>query len=400
VGNNASLILATLVLVLGMGHARRRALWRKRKRRLFVWAGGCAAIICWLVTNTPLNPHRPGIFSEAFSSKMWVIGGVTRSVIWLDTLEMIRQHQVTGVGPGCFTYVFPSMRSQFVPDDPEWLRFQGAYTNAAHNGLLQVWAELGPVGAFLLVAMVVAAFRALGRAGRAGGTRPAGWAAWGAISALAALCGTSVMTFPLQLPVPTLLFFVLLPMGEILSRAAHRPNRFTMPALAIQGRYGETVVYMEEMNRVTGVAGSFDLPRAVAVIAFVVWLAVCGQWMFSSWKPLVADIVYNRAHTARLMGDRQSADVLYQRALAIWPRHHDCRSEYSEFLLETGRYKECIDHLAIVFKRLDARELYWRRATAYDALGQKAQARRDFAIFRSRMPSISAKSNSDGISVP
>ena len=67
-------------------------------------------------------------------------------MIWLNALEMIHRHQLLGAGPGCFTFVYPRMRSAFLPVDPEWLRYPGAYTNAAHNEILQAWAETGPVG--------------------------------------------------------------------------------------------------------------------------------------------------------------------------------------------------------------------------------------------------------------
>ena len=470
VGNNASLILGFLILAAGMGKQRRKALWR-RKRRFLAWLAGCALAVAWLVADTPLNPHRPtgnaassglpGIFAEAFGSQRWKEGGPTRGVIWLNTLEMIRRNQLKGVGPGCFVYEYPGVRSPLVPNDPAWLRYQGTYTNAAHNTLMQVWAELGPVGALLLIAMVVAAFRALARHARL--TRPThpshpshsshsshpshpaappkplnGWIAWGGISALAVLCGASIMSFPLQLPATTLLFFALLPLGEMIGDPMRSEGGFHMPPVTLEGRWTETVLHLRGMKRIVAVGACFRVPRAAAAGALLTALVLCAFWMAQVWKPLVADAWYNQARNLdpllpysaaeeqyrlgialnpsraadiqkqfeqfkqqtrpdfRRNAAKSEADALYRRALALWPRHHDCRSRYTEFLLQTGRCQECVDQMQILLKRLNSTELYLRRASALRALGRNPEALRDLAAYIKRLPQFKSPPGAAG----
>ena len=472
VGNNAALILGFLILAAGMGKERRKALWR-RKRRFLAWLAGCALAVAWLVANTPLNPHRPtggaassglpGIFAEAFGSQRWKEGGPTRGVIWINTLEMIRRNQLKGVGPGCFVYEYPGMRSPLVPNDPAWLRYQGTYTNAAHNTLMQVWAELGPVGALLLIAMVVAAFRALARRAREASRalarqaisirpirpiRPSGlaappkplngWIAWGGISALAVLCGASIMSFPLQLPATTLLFFALLPLGEMIGDPTRSESGFHMPPVTLEGRWTETVLHLRGMKRIVAVGACFRIPRAAAVGALLPPVVLCGFWMAQVWKPVVADAWYNQARNLdpllpysaqeehyrlgialnpsraadiqkqfeqfkqqtrpdfRRNAGKSEADALYRRALALWPRHHDCRSRYSEFLLQTGRYQECVDQMEILLKRLNSTELYLRRASALRALGRNPEALRDLAAYIKRLPQFKSPPSAAG----
>ncbi|MBN1867708.1 O-antigen ligase family protein [Candidatus Sumerlaeota bacterium] len=385
VGANGALLLGALVVLFGIGRKRRAYAFVRRGLRLAVWAAGCAAIVLWLVVPTPLNPHRPGIFQEAFSSQRWIEGGPTRAIIWLNALETVRRHQLFGVGPGCLVYAFPSMQSAFVPDDPEWLAYQGLYTNAAHNTLLQTWAELGPVGALLLIAMVVAAFRALSRPARRGGWME-GWIAWGAIAALAVMVLTSLMTFPLVLPVSTFMFFCLIALSGAADDWARDEREFRMPSLVFQERWGEIALDLRGMKRVEAVEGAFHLPRPVAGALFVLAAAGAVLWIAHVWKPAVSDTVYNRARAARQAGSLDEADRLHRRALEIWPRHHDCRSAYSSFLLDQGRYRECIDELEIVFRRLDSPELYLRRADAWEGLGQTREARRDVSTYLSRVP--------------
>ncbi|HUT22719.1 MAG TPA: O-antigen ligase family protein [Sumerlaeia bacterium] len=417
VGANASLILAAFVLLVGMGHRRRRLLWRPGfRRRLLAWLGGCVLLVLWLVANTPLNPHRPGIFQEAFASERWIEGGPTRGIIWLNALEMIRRRQIFGVGPGCFSYVYPSIQSAFVPQEESWLRYQGLYTNAAHNSILQTWAELGPLGAFLLAAICVAAFRALARATRQGSPLD-GWIAWGGIAALTTLCATSMMTFPLQLPVSTLLFFALLPLGRMLAgRAGERGGvpGAAAPSLISQGRWGEWALFLEDMRRPTAFSVACNLSRGPRIVLGAAVVCACALWMIHAVRPLVSDAVYRQARDARAQGDLRiasarraspqisdaaapgtgldaeshyaRADRLFRRALTIYPNHTDCRSAYSDFLLARGRYEECVKQLAVVFERLDSSELYLRRGRALEGLGREYEARRDFATYRRRRP--------------
>jgi len=403
VGGNGALILSSILVLLGLGRKRLGWVWRHRRGRLVVWLAGCLLAIVWLVTDTPLNPHRPGIFQEAFGSERWEEGGPTRAVIWLNTFELIRQNQIKGVGPGCFPFWYPRVQSPFLPDDPNWLRYQGAYTNSAHNTILETWAELGPIGALLLVWMVWSAFAALGRVARRarGWKKPFdAWVAWGAIGALSAWCLDSMMTFPLLLPDLTLLFCCLLPLGALLDRGdPEGRGAFVLPSVTFERGWLRGSVESRDMRQIEALRFWLEGPRWGAGIGIFGIIVLAGFCAWFSGRPVVSDVRYKQAREreeardrALTQGDKTraaaldaEADALYRTALTLWPDHHDCRSAYTRYLLDAKRYEECLDNLARVFERLDSWELYERHRNACVGLGLQMEAQRDNRIILKRM---------------
>jgi tetratricopeptide (TPR) repeat protein len=242
------------------------------------------------------------------------------------------------------------------------------------------------------------------------------------------------MSFPLQLPATTLLFFALLPLGEMIGDPTRSEGGFHMPPVTLEGRWTETVLHLRGMKRIVAVGACFRVPRAAAAGALLAAVVLCGFWMAQVWKPVVADAWYNQARNLdpllpfsaeeeqyrlgialnpsraaeiqkqfeqfkqqtrpdfRRNAQKSEADALYRRALALWPRHQDCRSRYSEFLLQTGRCQECVDQMQILFKRLNSTELYLRRASALRALGRNPEALRDLAAYIKRLPQFGGPS--------
>jgi tetratricopeptide (TPR) repeat protein len=275
------------------------------------------------------------------------------------------------------------------------LRYQGLYTNAAHNELLQTWAELGPVGAFLLLGMIFYAFRALRRIVLASKreeknpphfARLDGWIAWGGIGALTVLCAAGIMSFPLQLPVSTVLFFALLPLGEMLGEPERDEDGYRMPPLVMEGEWSTNTLYLCGMSRVAGVGSSLQLPRGMAWGVFVLGLALCSGWGWMALRPMRADVHYHKARQLEQSGDKTTAEKEMLIALAIYPNHHDCRSHYTSFLLEQKRYADCLPQLEKVFERLNTCELYTRRATVWNALGQPSKAAHDMRTYQKMVP--------------
>jgi len=171
VHSNVSLVLAGGLLVFLLWGAR-PLVGLVRGRRL--WLGalvGCwAAVVLFFTVDHPLNPHgsavwaqedsqRGGIFSQAFSSSRWTSGLDTRKAIWLTTLEIVRLNPWLGTGAGTFTWVYPATISELVRNDAKLASWSGSWTNAAHQEVLQVWSELGIVGAALLVVLVAISLR-------------------------------------------------------------------------------------------------------------------------------------------------------------------------------------------------------------------------------------------------
>lgn len=76
-----------------------------------------------------------------------VQGNNDRFAIWTDTLTLIQQHPLLGVGLGNLKVHFPSVQK-------ESLFLYTQYLKDAHNDYLQIWAELGLVGLMLFVGLI------------------------------------------------------------------------------------------------------------------------------------------------------------------------------------------------------------------------------------------------------
>jgi O-antigen ligase/Tfp pilus assembly protein PilF len=74
-------------------------------------------------------------------------GNHVRFAIWTDTLALIQQHPLLGVGLGNLKVHFPSVQK-------ESLFLYTQYLKDAHNDYLQIWAELGLIGLTLFACLI------------------------------------------------------------------------------------------------------------------------------------------------------------------------------------------------------------------------------------------------------
>ena len=79
---------------------------------------------------------------------------VGRTTIWRDTLNMIRQHPVLGVGLGAYETIYPTYQTMTAS-----LR-----VNYAHNDYLQILADTGIVGGAIAGCFIVVILSAMSRA--------------------------------------------------------------------------------------------------------------------------------------------------------------------------------------------------------------------------------------------
>ncbi len=139
-----------------------------------------------LTLNAPARDPRKESF---FESRGW---------IWTDTVAMIRDNWVTGVGLGAFQTAYPIYSQQ-----------DGAVLiGQAHNDYLQIVADCGVLGAGLALWFIFLVARDTARALRHRDPQMAG-TALGAAAGIFALLVHSLFDFNLQLPSNALLFLVL-----------------------------------------------------------------------------------------------------------------------------------------------------------------------------------------------
>lgn len=138
-----------------------------------------------------------------------------RRAIWLNTLAMVADHPLGGVGLGNHKVAYPLYWRRLAVD-PGFS--EKAQLDWAHNDFLQVLAELGVIGAGLLAWLLVTLVRVLG-AGLRSEPLPVATAAMAV--ALAGLLADACFNFPFQRALPPLVFAVLLGLLSVL----HAPPR-------------------------------------------------------------------------------------------------------------------------------------------------------------------------------
>ena len=79
------------------------------------------------------------------------------------------------------------------------------------------------------------------------------------------------------------------------------------------------------------------------------------------------------------------ADQRFHGAFDLYRNATDCRSHYSQWLVEQGRYHEALEHLKIVRERLNSNELWVREARALRGLGREEKAAAKMKEFYQRV---------------
>lgn len=378
-GSSLGLVVGALVmLVLVLIHAGSR--WFARRwLRWAVMLMGWALVIAFFTTDHPNNPHRPSILKQGFGSDRWQEGGPTRLAIWAETLEMIRLHPFTGVGTGNLTYVFPEMKSALVLGRPELEVYQGRYTNAAHNILMQAWAELGIAGLALLVALLASMYHALlHELDRA--EKPGLLIRITLAGLLTAWIVQGQVNFVLQTPVGILCLYAIL-LAVIAERADRGDQR--LPPLRFETDWFAIRVDWRTMRQPTALGLAALLPKGVAIVIGSLFMVCAVLYVPHALKPLRAQREYRRGWVAERFNS-PAAEMHFKKGLAIDPNAHDLRSHYSSWLLNHARPAECLEQIKILRRRLNSSELYQREGDAYRMLGKTDEAARAYDKYRNR----------------
>jgi len=150
-----ALALAPLLLVLFLTYSRGGwllslpagllAIGLLRGRRSTLWAAG-AILLCLLLL-------LPFVGTERFVSLFNAQEGTTfyRLSLWRATVDMIRDHPLTGVGLDNFLYQYPNYMLREAWQEPD--------LSHPHNIILDFWTRLGLGGVFVLLALVWAFMR-------------------------------------------------------------------------------------------------------------------------------------------------------------------------------------------------------------------------------------------------
>lgn len=120
-------------------------LWSRQKK----WAMLTGLLVVLTMMNIGPSGFTPGYEAVGLraASIASIQGNHIRFAIWTDTLTLIRQHPLLGVGLGNLKVHFPSVQK-------ESISLYTQYLKDAHNDYLQIWAELGLVGLTIFACLI------------------------------------------------------------------------------------------------------------------------------------------------------------------------------------------------------------------------------------------------------
>ncbi len=212
-----------------------------------------------------------------------------RVVIWRATLD---GHWLspTGTGPGTFAYAYPVRLGKFIAAHPEEQRY-AEREDHAQNDLVELWSELGFLGAvtgIVLLGAAVKPFKAALLADRQ--------ATAGAAACVVAILTASLFDFPLHRPETWVLFWLALAVPFSVNDSHSAPIRF--PAL-------------------------IRIPLATVVLAAGLWFSswsLLGSWYTQRGFDLEAQHYPATAHSQferALRYDLTQADARFGRARVL-----------------------------------------------------------------------------------
>ncbi|MCP4687519.1 MAG: tetratricopeptide repeat protein, partial [Desulfobacterales bacterium] len=159
--------------------------------------------------------------------------------IWRNSLEMVKDHPMAGVGVGNFKIFYPAYHQRVHKDRVFRETMQ---LRTCHNDFLQIAAELGATGA-LLFSGLLACFFFMVFAPLAPGAAPrARLIAIGAAGGVVAFLTHAMFSFPMERSIPPLLFFVYLAVvtvcysrsaSPVMVKTISIPPMFRAPTLII-----------------------------------------------------------------------------------------------------------------------------------------------------------------------
>lgn len=276
-------------------------LWATARKARWVIPGTAIVIAALILIPNPARDRlAKGVSKDPYA--------FDRLKIWEQTLRMIKDHPITGVGIGNFEY--STQRYRF-PIDREMGRYGRVYRDA-HNSYLQVAAEIGLPGAAFLLAFFLVLFRRiwllLGDSPWKGhkdiiSQGPEGGAARchviGAFLALVAILSQAF--FHETVDSPPSVFLAVLAAGVVGFYWRHLG--------------GET--HKSQASDQTPTAGGLRISKTVRVLTAIFLILIL--WPHFSLRIFVGDLVFRKAEEALDQGGAEAAEQLVRDAIRINP---------------------------------------------------------------------------------
>jgi len=305
------------------------------------------AAVFVLVSSNPIALRVRSLLSGDASA---IDGG--RLMIWGITLEMIRDHFLTGVGAGNFT-----IRMHEYLGRPE-LDFSGRSTNWAqpHNDFLWVFVEKGILGFLAFVGALATAVARGVRVLRSNPRRETAWVVLAALASLASYTCSSCLDFPLERINQQVYLAVLLAVLVVSSRPkpAAQSKKISVPGIPAAAVVAVLILGMA--YSITAIRQEYlvNLARAGLRIGNYSGAAEYARRAGTPWKtldPVATPVAYLEGYARLLLGDLNSAIPLLEQARRHNPNRLYILQTLSDAYLAAGRPEDAMNCMELALSR-------------------------------------------------
>jgi O-antigen ligase/Tfp pilus assembly protein PilF len=270
-------------------------------------------------------------------------GNHVRFAIWNDTIALIQQHPLIGVGLGNLKVHFPSVQK-------ESLFLYTQYLKDAHNDYLQIWAELGLVGLTLFACLIGSLGLFLFRTHKdCNGDLPKTLELQAMGLSLVGIGINALFCFPFERMIP--LFTIMVLLGLLAS-------------LAREGNPGKPI----------------HPPKRFPVYAAIVLLVFTPIIMVDNLKAIAADHFYLKTCVATVEEDWQGVIDSGNKGLHYQPDDVTPYSHIGAAYLAQDNYGEALPHVLAMLRKFPYHYItLLNTGTAYYGLHDYQKAQQYFA---------------------
>jgi len=364
----------------------KRFFWKNR-----YWLTGLATVLLAItvIYSVPTPPNRQGRSVVGRAASSFDLGSyASRSLIWLSTVEIAKEHPIIGSGIGTLGVNYPRAQGEVLAQARyEHFIPQANYSINAHNDLLHMLAEIGILGllcaAWIIIAFYKRAFLSLRRLSTERRLLLIGFMG-GALAILA----HSVFSFPFHVIQNGLLFWLFLG----LSWVTIRQSRVESPESGVQNLTPKTQdsgLKTRDSRLRTQDSGLktrkvLRWGSVAVVIVAVVFLGIARARLFQADMYLKQGKMLVEAG----LGDDPRAIEALEIATKLEPHYGKAYAYLGMAYAEARRYDEAIE----AFKRAEPNWIevdhYEYLGSAYENAGRLEEAKQAFekgiAIFPNR----------------
>ncbi len=154
-----SLFISVIFILIALLAYQRIAFFKINKNWLIILAVPLVIVTIIYSTSNPLNLKDTTVIQRV-SSSVEQSSFKQRFLIWLSTIEMIREKPFLGISIGTFGVHYPEYQGRVLSKEKNKGYIPAANKSInAHNDYLHLWAEVGIVGLICLIWIIIAFFK-------------------------------------------------------------------------------------------------------------------------------------------------------------------------------------------------------------------------------------------------